>query len=461
MLIKRPYLFTSIACLTILLMGCVSTPQIEIIPTSSKTEVPILDHTTTFTAIIPSTTLGTDTPEVPIVFALTNQRLDGNRFVSGQGRLPYASPIDIDLPGKPVWIVGTPHENGIIWTVVLEEGKVVSYFSNEIEVSETSFDPSQLPPGMPPLMRSSSGGYSLVSVSDPAQSPFTHPNYLPQSNIHVYLNQNGDLEFIDPSNQHLATLKVNGLPDARILVDQQERLLLLSDPTNKYNHGVLGDNLEASSITLIDTQPTPQITSVITLPDNEVIEGIAPIWVDLDKDGDGEIVVTVSDLELGAGLVVFSEIGERLAEGPKMGRPFRWRHQIAFGELGPEGESELAVVRTPHIGGVVEYYKYTNGNLSVVAEFPGITSHTIGSRNLDMAAAGDFDGDGAIELLLPNPNLTDLVAVRRTPSGVEDAWRIPIGGVMSTNLAGVTLPNGKLAVAVGREDRVLTLWFPE
>lgn len=460
MLIKRPYLFTSIACLTILLMGCVSTPQKEIIPTSSKTEVPILDLTPTFTAITPSTTPYTDTSEVPIVFALTNQRLDGNRFVSGQGRLPYASPIDIDLPGKPAWIVGTPHENGIIWAVVLEDGKVVSYFSTKNEVSETFITPSQLPPGMPPLMRSSSGGYSLVSVSDPAQSPLTHPNYLPQSNIHVYLTQNGDLEFIDPSNQHLATLKVNALPDARLLVDQQERLLLLSGPTNKYNHGVLGDNLEASSITLIDTQPTPQITSVITLPDNEVIEGIAPIWVDIDKDGDSEIIVTVSDLELGAGLVVFSETGERLAEGPKMGQPFRWRHQIAFGELGSEGESELAVVRTPHIGGVIEYYQYSDDALTIVAEFPGITSHVIGSRNLDMSAAGDFDGDGAIELLLPNPELTELVAVQRALAGAEEDWGLAVDGKIGTNLAAVTMPSGKIALSIGRQDGVLRLWLP-
>jgi hypothetical protein len=78
-----------------------------------------------------------------------------------------------------------------------------------------------------------------------------------------------------------------------------------------------------------------------------------------------------------------------------------------------------------------------------------------------MAAAGDFDGDGVNELLLPNPDLTELIAVRRTRVGAELVWRLPIDGVMSTNLSGVALPDGKMAIAVGRSDGVLTLWLPK
>jgi hypothetical protein len=314
---------------------------------------------------------------------------------------------------------------------------------------------------MPPFLQASSGEYSLITVPHLDQSPLTHPINLLLSNLRVYINQNGDLDFIDELDQHIATLDVNALPDARILLDENDRLLLLTDPTEKYNHGVLGDNLEAASITLIETQPTIQVASVIAMPENEVIEGISPIWVDISGDNLREIIVTVSDLDQGAGIVIFSETGERLAEGPKMGRAYRWRHQIGYARLGPDGEKELAVVRTPHIGGVVEYYKYVDGTLSVVAEFPGITSHTIGSRNLDMAAAGDFDGDGVNELLLPNPDLTELIAVRRTRVGAELVWRLPIDGVMSTNLSGVALPDGKMAIAVGRSDGVLTLWLPK
>jgi hypothetical protein len=190
------------------------------------------------------------------------------------------------------------------------------------------------------------------------------------------------------------------------------------------------------------------------------VEGIAPIWVDLTGDGQREIIVTISDQNLGAGIVVFSESGDRLAEGPKMGRPFRWRHQIAVGPFSPNGEQELVVVRTPHIGGVIEYYRYRDGQLEEVTQLPGVTSHVIGSRNLDMSAAGDFDGDGTPELLVLNPSVSELIAVRRTSEGAEIVWVIPLDGKLNTNLAATILPEGNIALGIGRSDGVLRLWIP-
>lgn len=398
--------------------------------------------------------------QADIFIGYTYQGSDGNRVIQGSGSFQSKSPIEIELPGKPIWIVGVPYQNNVIWAVVLEDGKTVSYLSSDQGEIETNIQLAQLPPGMPPVLASSSNQFSLITVPFEDQSPFTHPIYLPQSDQRVYITIKGELIFVDSEDRQTAILHVNALPDARILFDENERLLMLSDPTEKYNHGVLGDQFEAASLTLIETQPEPRIKSKVILLEDEVIEGISPIWVDLDGNKDREIVVTVSDFDLGAGIVVFSEAGERLAEGSKMGRPYRWRHQIGYLNLGPGGENELAVVRTPHIGGVVEYYQYRDGELKIVAEYPGITSHKLGSRNLDMASIGDFDGDGGNELLLPNPDLTELVAVRRTPSGAEEAWRTAIGGVMSTNIAGVTYPNKSIAIAVGREDGILTLWMP-
>ena len=78
-----------------------------------------------------------------------------------------------------------------------------------------------------------------------------------------------------------------------------------------------------------------------------------------------------------------------------------------------------------------------------------------------MAAAGDFDGDGRMELLLPEQSRTELGAIRGTQSGAEVAWTVPPDGRVVTNLAAVTLSNGMLAVGVGRDDSVLRLWLPE
>ena len=76
-----------------------------------------------------------------------------------------------------------------------------------------------------------------------------------------------------------------------------------------------------------------------------------------------------------------------------------------------------------------------------------------------MAAAGDFDGDGRVELLVPNQRLSELGGIRRTADGAEVAWTVSVGGRISTNLVGVALHDGSMVVGVGRDDGVLRLWL--
>jgi hypothetical protein len=459
---KQLFVVFLTAILILLLNACsTSTPSPSFIGTTepTKTNSPIEQSQDFHTPII-SPTIASIISQPPIYLGFSFQQSDGNRFVSGQGCLPSETPIDITLPNKPIWVLGAPYQNGAIFVAVLKDGNTVSYYASEQGVVESEIPPSTLAPGMPTQLGSSGDAYWLNTVPSAHQSSLTHPAFLPQSDIRAYITLSGDLEFVDSSDQVIATLQVNAQPDARILTDEQDRLLLLTEPTERYNHGVLGDTLEASSITLIDTEPSPHIESKISLPDNEVIEGIAPIWVDITGDGQREIIVTVSDINLGAGIVIFTEDGERFAEGPKIGQPFLWRHQIAFGSFGPNSENELAVVRTPHIGGVVEFYQYSDGKLNLMAEYSGVTSHIIGSRNLDMSAAGDFDGDGLNELLVLNSGLSEIIALRRTSAGAQQVWQVPIDGRLSTNLAGVNLPNGRILFSLGREDGVLRIWSP-
>jgi len=113
----------------------------------------------------------------------------------------------------------------------------------------------------------------------------------------------------------------------------------------------------------------------------------------------------------------------------------------------------------------MSFFAHNSNNLEgdqlrTVAQVPGYTSHVIRTCNLDIAAAGDFDGDGQVELLLPNLARTELGAIRRTEDGAEVVWMVPVDGMVTTNLAGVTLAEGNLAVAVGRDDGTLRLWLP-
>jgi hypothetical protein len=219
---------------------------------------------------------------------------------------------------------------------------------------------------------------------------------------------------------------------------------------------------------LAETEPHLKIISTISLPEPAVIEGIAPIWKDLNGDGQREILVTESDITQGARLVLFNEAGERLAEGQPVGEGYRWRHQIAAGPLGPFGETEIVGVVTPHLGGIVEYYRWEGNALNIVAQIPGYSSHVISSRNLDMSAIGDFDNDGNSELLVPTWDRAELIGIRRitdnavnTPhNGAIVVWNVAMVKRLSTNIATVTQPDGSMSVGVGDEEGILRLWLP-
>jgi hypothetical protein len=401
-----------------------------------------------------------------VAFGYTHLQPDGNRWMPGRGALPVVAPIDIPLAGEPRWVVAAPAAPGAaaaagsLWIVVLEDGRVQAFRVDEpspVAVRAESIAPSRLPPGMPPLLKLAAGSAALLMVPGRDASGLTPPAIIGPGRL-AYVARGGDLVITGTGRPE--RLPYRALPDARILVDGTGRLLLLTGATTRYGHGALGDRVEAASITLFDPRRTPRLAVTIALPPPRVVEGIAPLWVDVTGDGRRDIVVTASDNQTGGRIQVFSETGKMIASGPGFTQGSRWRHPIAVAPFGPTGERELAVVRTPHLGGVVEFYRVADGRLTIVAELGGFTSHVLGSRNLDMAAAGDFDGDGHAELLLPDQALTTLGGIRRTDNGAIVAWTVPLGGRLSTNLSAVGVAGGRLAVGAGRQDRVLRIWFP-
>ncbi|GMR09389.1 MAG: hypothetical protein BMS9Abin28_0207 [Anaerolineae bacterium] len=389
----------------------------------------------------------------------TYQQPDGNRLAAGKGQLPDIEPRDLALDGRPLWLVAAPLGEGSIWVAILDDGRAEAFHIVGDTVKPIAVEPPRLSPGMPPMLVVEDGSPRLLTGPENDASILTHAvRIAPPIDSSAYITGAGDLA-IEKSGERVR-IAVNALPDARLLMDEFGRLLLLSDPTTRYGHGVLGDELEAGSITMVETVPSPRVSLRLEIEPEKVIEGIAPIWADLDGDGAREIIVTESDADQGAQIVAYDERGIRVAAGPAIGAGSRWRHQLAVAPFGPNGELELASVLTPHIGGVVEFYQMRGDRLEIVARVPGYSSHAIGSRNLDMAIAGDLDGDGRIELLVPDQAQEILGAIRRNSEGAEAVWSIPIGGKLSSNLAAVAFPNGDMAVGVGREDGVLRLWLP-
>ncbi len=387
----------------------------------------------------------------------TYHRSDGNRLVAGSGGMPTAKVLDIELEGVPSWVVAAAAGRGSIWMVALDDGRVLAFrIADGISVP-VPLASATLPPGAPPVLAIEQDlRPRLANIVAGDSSELSHPVLLSDDRL-VYISTAGELVLEDRGGRS-QSLGVNALPDARILVDEAERLLLYNQPTTRYDHAVLGDGLEAGGAVLVETASGLQV--VLQIDFEPVAEGIAPLWVDLDDDGRREIVVTLSDAERGAQIAVFTDDGLVLARGRALGQGYRWRHQVAIARFASDEVAEIAVVRTPHISGIVEFYRRRDAVLDIATQLDGYSSHLLGSRNLDMALAGDFDGDGDQELLLPMQDFARLGAVERTSFGARMVWEVDLGGSLSTNLAAVQQADGQMLVGAGHEGGVLRVWLP-
>ena len=388
----------------------------------------------------------------------THVRSDGNRLIDGRGSFPDVTALDIPLQTNPLWLTGVVRGERVTWVVTGDDGSVEAYEIIGRDYRSVPVSPSPFSVG-PHLSLATAGGELFVlRTGHAADSPSTHPVVLRGGRMSAAIDWTGNLVIARDSD--VLRMDMDALIDGRILVDERDRLLVLTNPTTVYRHGILGDLLEPTEFVVIGTGPVPTVVGRGSVNrQGDVIEGLFPLWVDVNGDGTREIVATVSNAEEGARLTVFSEDGSVFAEGPPIGQGHRWLHQIAVARFGPEGELEIAVVRTPHIGGIVQFYGLAGSRLEVVASRSGYSSHRIGSQNLDMAAAGDFNGDGKIEILVPDQSFTHLALLQRTLTGISELHTIPLAGTLRSNLGLVTTEDARIHVAVGMSQATVRVWI--
>lgn len=384
----------------------------------------------------------------------THIRKDGNRLVDGSATFPQVEQIEVDLPGIPVWLVSgnEPDSDVSFWVVQMEDGNTLAFaldLNGRIETVTVQGSTAS-----PPVISSVGDPISLLSVPDRFDpSPYSAP--ASNGSSIAFVDQSGRLRLLE--NGTISTWDQRVLIDTRIMVDDRGRYLALAGPvTDRYQHAVLGDGEEAAGFDIFDEVEFTRIG--IGSPD--VIESNSPIWVDLDGNGNLDIIVPVSNNVDGARLVAYREGVTSLAEGPGFGRPSRWRHPLAVGPFGPTGENEIAAVRTPHIGGVVEFYQLDENRLTIAAELPGYTAHVIGSRNLDMGVAGDFDGDGRLELVVPTQDRLQIASVIHDEiSTARQSWIVDLPAQLTTNLSATNVGN-TLLLGAGCADTSLSFWIP-
>lgn len=231
----------------------------------------------------------------------------------------------------------------------------------------------------------------------------------------------------------------------------------LTRPTTRYAHGILGDAIEAGGlmVRMTDGQHYEHV-----LPDGFVFEDRRARPVDLDGDGRDEVVVVLTSMSEGAALAVYGIADGKLqlrAKTPHIGRSNRWLNPAEFADLDGDGNIEITAVWTPHLGRVLQAWRFSDGKLRQVAEIKGYSNHAIGSPVQDLTEIVKLS-DGRTALAIPTPGYDEIAFVVLQQGRFSEVARRPAGGRITTPVR--SSKNGRqLEFATGRAS-VVTIGIP-
>ena len=232
----------------------------------------------------------------------------------------------------------------------------------------------------------------------------------------------------------------------------------LTGPTGRYGHGVIGDAIEASGLGVMDDRG---VLLDLQLPADSVFEDRYPRFADLDGDGIDEILLVRSYLDLGAALAVIKirQDGlEIIAENKPIGRPNRWLNPAGTGDFDGDGRVEVAIIVTPHIGGILRTYELTGDGLRLEAEGSGFSNHFIGSRELGMSAVLYADGVAGADLAVPSDDRRSLRIIAVAEGRVRDIARVRHEARINSAIHAADLDgDGKMEIVYGLDDATLVV----
>ncbi|WP_319508711.1 hypothetical protein [uncultured Methanolobus sp.] len=160
----------------------------------------------------------------PFTLAYTYLQPDGNRVVQGNVDLLNADYTDVELSGKPEWVVSAASNNGSIWAAVLGDGTVEAFELSDGEIDKVNISPAKIHADSPPILMIKNNEAFLLAPGLWNESLLSHPVILASSGRTVFIETSGDLVF-RVNDRESARLEVNALPDARLLMDEDERIL--------------------------------------------------------------------------------------------------------------------------------------------------------------------------------------------------------------------------------------------
>ena len=222
-------------------------------------------------------------------------------------------------------------------------------------------------------------------------------------------------------------------------------------PTRAYSHGILGDRVEASALTV---RLASGKRFSVDAGSGHVFEDLTPRLADLDGDGRNEIIVIRTNLRRGAALAVYGQHGgglELLAATADIGRANRWRNPALIFPSPASDEMLIAEVVTPHIGGTLKLWalKASTGSgyrLEPRGSASGFSNHFIGSRELGLMAAG---GNGLIAV--PSGDRSALRIMQAGKGRLTERGRVKLPGRIEHALGVLQEPSGPVFLA-GLDD---------
>lgn len=186
-------------------------------------------------------------------------------------------------------------------------------------------------------------------------------------------------------------------------------------PTTRYAHGVLGDAIEGTQLH-IATPTASCAVQPFELPPELVFEDTAPRLIDLNSDGQPEVIVVQSHQRLGAQLAVYgiSDDGATLHQitaTPFIGRSNRWLAPLGAADLDGDGLMEIAYIDRPHLARTLRVWRYVpdgqTDRLVEVAALAGLTNHRIGE---DFISSGIRTCGSTPEMITASADWSRLIA---------------------------------------------------
>jgi hypothetical protein len=204
-----------------------------------------------------------------------------------------------------------------------------------------------------------------------------------------------------PALQALPEQAAHRIPDSQVTAGRHDvAWAWLGSPTLRYPHRALGSPTHAASIhALVRSRSGAWRLVESRLPLHRVYEDRVPRILDIDRDGSEEIILVEADALRGASLVVLGiyhaadrpVLVER-ARSAFAGTSFRWLNPVGVADFDADGQLDVAMVLTPHIGGELQLLHYRPPSLVPYARALDVSNHRMGAIEQGLAVIAHTAG---------------------------------------------------------------------